>query len=102
MNNSTCYTTLSGNMSFTMVLHFGTVGDFENTIVKDFALFNISPLASLSSTIPLIKPYNCSSDSAIITMSSAYLRLCITVPSTLKPSMPSLFGIIFSVYNIMR
>ena len=77
MNDSTC----SKNLPFPKVLHFGTVDDFENTIVNEFALFTINIGAqstelvwildfkqilllllllfnNSSATITLIKPYN--------------------------------------------
>ena len=74
--------------------------DFENTMVKD--PFKYNPLFSLSHTTMSICCCNCSSVSAIITVSSAYLKLCITVTPTLKPPFPSMFLMIISVYIQMR
>ena len=85
-----------------VMLHVGMTVDFENTMVKDLDPFRYNPLFSLSRTTMSISCCNSSSVSAIITVSSAYLKLLITVQPTLKPPFPSMFLMIISVYNANR
>ena len=85
-------------MQCIVMLHVGTTVNFENTMVKD--PFRYNPFFSLSHTTMSISC--CNSFSAIITVSSAYLKLWITVPPTLKPPFPSMFLMIMSVYNANR
>ena len=73
--------------------------DFENTMVKDFDPCRYNLLFSLSRTTKTISCCNSSSVSAIITVSSAYLKLLITVPLTQKAPFHSMFLMIISVYN---
>ena len=94
-NECTC----SCILPWTLMLHVGICEAFENTMAKDFALFKCRPFSSLFVTTTLIKRCNYSSDSAMITISSAYIRLFTTVPPILKPSMSSCPLIIISVYN---
>ena len=74
-----------------VMLHVSMTVDFENTMVKDLDPFRCNPLFSLSRTIMLSSYCNSSSVSAIITVSSAYLKLLNTVPLTLKPPFPLMF-----------
>ena len=94
-NECTC----SSILPWTLMLHVGICEAFENTMVKDFALFKYRPFSSLFVTTTLIKRCNYFSDSGMITVSSAYLRFFTTVPPILKPSMSSSSLIIISVYN---
>ena len=71
-------------------------------MVKDFAQLRYSPFLLLPVTSTLIKWCSCSSDSASITRSSAYLRVLTTLPPTLKPSHSSIDLIRLSVYTANR
>ena len=82
-----------------VMLHVGMTVDFENTMVKDLDPFRYNPLFSLSCTTMSISCRNSSYVSAIVTVSSAYLKFLITVPPTLKPPFPLMFLMIISVYN---
>ena len=85
-----------------VMLHVGMPVVFENTMVKDLDPFRYNYLFSRSCTTMLICCCNSSSVFAIITVSSAYLKLLITVPPNLKPPFPSMFLMIISVYNTNR
>ena len=50
-------------LPWTLMLHEGIYEAFENTMAKDFALFNYRPFSSLFATTTLIKRCSCSSDS---------------------------------------
>ena len=65
----------------------------------DCVLFRYSPFSSLSVTTVLINCCSCCSDSAKITVSSAYLRLLTTLPPIRNHYMSSISLIIISVYN---
>ena len=97
--NYTNECTCSSILPWTLMLHAGISEVFENTMAKHFVLFKYRPFSSLFVTTTLIKRCNCSSDSAMITVSSAYLSLFTTVPPILKPSVSSSYLIIISVNN---
>ena len=91
-------------MVFSLILisHFGI--DVFLVIIIDslFLLFSSSPLFSLSSTTLLKSSCNFSSESAINTVSSAYLMLLMLCPPIFKPSISSICLMIISLYREKR
>ena len=90
-------TDCTGSRTFpcTMMLQVGLLAVFENITVNGLELFLHNPVFSLSTTTK-INYCSCCSDSVIVPVSSTNLRLLITVPPILNPSMSSTFLVIIS------
>ena len=95
-NECTC----SSILPWTLMLHVGICEAFENTMVKDFALFKYRPFSSLFVTTTLINTlqlfHRFGYDHRIICIPKIYFQLW---PPILKPSLSSSSLIIISVYN---